>query len=122
MEESNPDSLISHKNQSLMTASDDMELDGFSYGIKTPEELKAKGFESILHSIPALNGMGCCMLHAKHLDCFDEGHPPNSHKRGLVDEIINFYIFWMGVFRYFSVLTLSTNLCTCHFHLLLVFI
>ena len=30
----------------------------------------------------------------KHLDCFNEGHPPNSCKRWLVDEIMNFYIFW----------------------------
>ena len=71
------------------------ELDGSSFGTKTPEELQQKGFESIQNSIPALMGMGCHMLDEKHLDCFNKDHPPNSHKRLLVDELINFYIFWM---------------------------
>ena len=64
-----------------MTASDGMkELDGFSFGIKTPEEVQLKGFESIQIPIPALMGMGCCMLDEKHFDCFNEGHPLHSHK------------------------------------------
>ena len=82
VEESDPDSLISNENQSLMTASDGMkELDGFSFGIKAPEELQPKGFESICNPIPALMCMGCCILDEKHLDCFVESHPPDSPKR-----------------------------------------
>ena len=80
VEESDPDSLISYVNQPLMTASDGMkELDGFSFGIKAPEELQPKGFESICNPIPALMCMGCCILDEKHLDCFIEG-PSNSPK------------------------------------------
>ena len=64
VEASNLDSLISYVNQSLMTASDGMEeLDGLSFGTKTPEALQPKGSESIWIPIPALMGMGCCMLH-----------------------------------------------------------
>ena len=86
-----PSSLISYVNQSLMTVSDGMKkLDWSSFGTKTPEELQPKGFEIIQNTIPLLMGMGCCMLNEKHLDCFNEGHPPNSQKRWLVDEIINF--------------------------------
>ena len=52
-----------------MTASDgEKELDGSSFGTKIPEELQPKGFESIQNPIPALMGMGCCMLDEKHLD------------------------------------------------------
>ena len=69
-------------------------MDEFSFGKKTPEELQPKRFESNWNPIPALMGMGCCILDKKHLACFDEGHPPNSLKRWLVDEIIIFYIFW----------------------------
>ena len=48
MKESDPDSLISYVNQSLMTDTDGMkELDGFSFGLKAPEGLQPKGFESI---------------------------------------------------------------------------
>ena len=54
VEESDSDSLISYVNQSLMTANGMKELDGFSFGIKAPEELQPKGFESILHPIPGL--------------------------------------------------------------------
>ena len=40
VEESDPDSLISYVNHPLMTVSDGVkELDGFSFGIKTPEGL-----------------------------------------------------------------------------------
>ena len=82
VEESDPDSLISSVNQSLMTASaGTKELDGFSFGIKAPEDLQAKGFESIQNPVPALMSMGCCMLDEKHLDCFVEGHPTDLPKR-----------------------------------------
>ena len=74
-------------------------LNGFLFGIKTPEGLQQKVFESILNPIPALMNMGCCMLCEKHLDCFVQDHSPNFCKRWLVDEIINFYIFWMCVFE-----------------------
>ena len=85
--------LISYVNQSLMTASDGMkELDGFSFGIKAPNGLQPKGFESILH--PIVGFMGWCILHENNLDYFDEGHPQNSPKIWLNDEVINFYIFW----------------------------
>ena len=48
MKESDPDSLVSYVNKLLMTASDDKkELDGSSFGTKTPEKLQSKGFESI---------------------------------------------------------------------------
>ena len=70
------------------------QMDGLGFGITTSEELQPKGFESIPNPIQALMDMGCCMHDEKHLDCFDEGHPPNSHKQWLVDEIIDFYIFW----------------------------
>ena len=81
VEESDPDSLISYTNQSLMTVSDDMkELDGFCFGIKAPEDVQQIRFESIWKLIPALMGIGCCMLDEKHIDCFYEGHPPNSYK------------------------------------------
>ena len=77
-------------------ASDGMkELDGFSFGIKASEGLQPKGLESIQNPIPELMGMGCCILYEKHLDCYVEGHQSDSPKRWLVDEIINFYIFWM---------------------------
>ena len=61
-------------------------FDGLSYGTKTSEELQPKGFESIQNLILALMGMGCNMLGEKHLDCFNEGHPPNSCKRWLVEK------------------------------------
>ena len=80
LEESNPDLLILHVNQSMMTASDGMkELDGFNFSIKAPEELKLSGFESILHLIPVLTG--CCILHEADLVFFDKGHPQNFPKR-----------------------------------------
>ena len=75
-----------------MTALEGMkELDGFSFGIKAPDGLQLKGFESILHLIPGL--MGCYLVIKKDLVCFDEGHPQNSSKRWLINEIINYYIF-----------------------------
>ena len=91
MEESNHDSFLSYVNQSLMIASYG------SFGIKSPEGLQPKGIQSILH--PVLELMGCCILHDNDLDFFVEGHPPNSLKDGLTDEIICFYTFWMQVFR-----------------------
>ena len=79
-----------------MTASVGMkELDGSSFGTKACEELQQKGFESIQNPLPALMGMGFCMLDEKHLDCSNESHQSNSCKRWLVDEIINFYVLWM---------------------------
>ena len=79
-----------------MTSSDGMkELDGFNFGINAPKELQLKGFESIQNPISELMGMGCCMLEEKHLEFIYEGHYPDSCKRWLVDEVINFYIFWM---------------------------
>ena len=90
MKESDHNSFILCINQSLVTASDGMnELDGFIFGIKACGELQPKGFESILNLTPELMWLCCCMLYEKDLDCF-EGHPPNSHKRLLVDETINF--------------------------------
>ena len=78
-----------------MTTSDGMmELHGSSFGTKTSEELQLKGFESMQNPITALIGMCCCMLDEKHLNCFNEGHSPNSHQIWLVDEIISFYVFW----------------------------
>ena len=93
VEESGTDSLISYVNQSLMTASDGMKkLDVLSFGAKLPEELQPKEFENVRNPTPALMGVGYCMLDKKHLDFFNEGHPPNSCKKWLVDEIINVYI------------------------------
>ena len=94
LEESDPDSLISYVNQLFMRASDGMkQLDGFSFGVKAPKGLQQKGFKSALH--PILGLMGCFILHEADLDCFDEGHPQNSHKRWLTDETINFYMLLM---------------------------
>ena len=69
------------------------ELDGSSFDTKTPEELQPKGVESIQNPIPALFCIGYCMLDEIHLDCFNEGHSPNSCERWLLDEIINLHIF-----------------------------
>ena len=86
MEESDCDLLTSYLNQSLMTASDGMN------GIKAPEGLQPKGFESILHPFPRIRG--CFILHEKDFVCFDECHPPNSYKRWLTDEIFSFSTLW----------------------------
>ena len=96
------------------------ELHRLSFGIKAPEEWQPKGFESIQIAIPELMGMWCCMLDKKHLDCFDECPPLNSPKRWLVDKIINFYIFWCKFFRWFFMLTCSTNQSSCHVHLFFI--
>ena len=123
VEESDTDSLTSYVHQSSMTASDGIkELDGFSFGIKAPEGLQPKGFENILHPIPELMGMGCCMLDEKHLDCFVKAHPPDSCKRWLTDEIIKFYIIWTLVFRRVFLFALSTNQSSCHVHLFHIYI
>ena len=82
-----------------MPASDGTkELDGLSFGTKTHEALQPKGLKSIQIPIPSLMDMVSFMLYEKHLDCFHKGHPPNSHKIWLVDEIIKFKIFWRWVF------------------------
>ena len=53
VEESDHDLLILYINQSLMTATYGMmELNGFSFGMKAPEGLQPKGFESVLNLIP----------------------------------------------------------------------
>ena len=66
IEDRDPDLLISYVDQSWMRESDGMkELDGFSFGIKAPEELQPKKFESVLHPIPGLMGLGCCILNEK---------------------------------------------------------
>ena len=57
VQDSDANLLISNVNQSLMKASDGMkELDGFSFGIKAPNGLQPKGFESILHPIVGFMG------------------------------------------------------------------
>ena len=92
VKEIDPYSLISYVNKSLMRASDGLkELDGSSFGTKVLKALQPKGVVTTQNPIPAL--MGCCMIDEKHLDCFNEGHQPNSHKRWLIDEIINFLYF-----------------------------
>ena len=61
------------------------ELDGFTFGMKSPKELQTKWFKIILNPIPGL--MGCCILYEKEIVCFDKSHPSNSLKRLLTDEI-----------------------------------
>ena len=79
LEGSDPNSLVLYVSHSLMRTSGGMkELDGYTFGVKAPEGLQPKGFESVLHTIPGLTG--CCILYEADLDCFDEGHPL-SHKR-----------------------------------------
>ena len=91
VEESDPDLLISYVQQLLMSASEGMkELDWFSFDAKAPKWLQPKGFESILNPIPELRWFGCHMFYEEDLDCFYEGHQPNSPKWWLNDEIINF--------------------------------
>ena len=75
VEESNSDLLISYENQSFIAASDDMkELNGSSYGMKTPEELQPKGVKSVQNP------------------CFNEGHPPNSCQRWFVAEFFRYFL------------------------------
>ena len=113
LKEYDPDLLILYVHQFLMKASDGMkELDGFSFDIKTPEGLQPKGFESVLNTIPGL--MGCCILQQVDLDCYDEGHPQNAPERWRTDEIINFYILLIYIFRCFFLFTLSINQISCH--------
>ena len=91
LEENDPYLLIEFVNHSLMKVSGGMkELDGFTFGIKKPKELQPTGVKSVLHLIPGLSG--CFILCRADLDCFDEDHPQNSHKRLLMDETIIFYI------------------------------
>ena len=93
MKESDPKLLILYVNQSLMTASYGMkELVRFIFGVKAPERLQLKRFESVLHPIPGLRG--CCIFNRKDLLGFDEGLPSNTPKRWLTEELINYYIFW----------------------------
>ena len=57
LNESYPDSLISYVNQSFIRASyGTKESDGFCLGMKAPEGMQSKGFESILHPILGLIG------------------------------------------------------------------